>query len=171
MLEVVEPLIIVSARKHGVADDDILHAFNHPLRYEDLDDGFVMIIGPTQSAHLIEVGFIDTDHGPVYRARDNRTTKVLEVMTMPRSLQEILEHAEALERRFAEHDPTDVRDAAPLRAIRNAVTGRAASERRIADAIAAARKAGVSWSAIGGMLGTSGEAARKRYSGQPVKTA
>ncbi|HEY5855565.1 MAG TPA: hypothetical protein VIW24_16330 [Aldersonia sp.] len=60
-----EPLIIVSARKHGVADDDILHAFNHPLRYEDLDDGFVMIIGPTQSAHLIEVGFIDTDHGPV----------------------------------------------------------------------------------------------------------
>jgi hypothetical protein len=29
MLEVVEPLIIASARKHGVADDDILHAFNH----------------------------------------------------------------------------------------------------------------------------------------------
>jgi hypothetical protein len=65
MLEVREPLIIASARKHGTADDDILHAFNHPLRYEDLDDGLVMIIGPTRSAHLIEVGFIDTDHGPV----------------------------------------------------------------------------------------------------------
>lgn len=24
-----------------------------------------MIIGPTRSAHLIELGFIDTDHGPV----------------------------------------------------------------------------------------------------------
>jgi hypothetical protein len=46
MLEVVEPLIIASARKHGVADDDILHAFNHPIGYEDLDEGFVMIIGP-----------------------------------------------------------------------------------------------------------------------------
>jgi hypothetical protein len=65
MLEAVEPLIIGSARKHGIADDDILHAFNHPVRYEELDDGFVMIIGPTRSAHLIEVGFVDTDHGPV----------------------------------------------------------------------------------------------------------
>ncbi|MDQ3663034.1 MAG: hypothetical protein M3353_00015 [Actinomycetota bacterium] len=60
-----EPLIIASARKHGIADDDILHAFNHPVRYEDLDDGFVLIIGPTRSARLIELGFLDTDHGPV----------------------------------------------------------------------------------------------------------
>jgi hypothetical protein len=65
MLEVVEPLIIASARKHGLADDDILHAFNHPVCYEDLDDGFVMIVGPTRSAQLIELGLIDTDHGPV----------------------------------------------------------------------------------------------------------
>lgn len=42
------------------------------------------------------------------------------------------------------------------------VTERAANERRIAEMVEA-RKAGVSWSAIGGMLGTSGEAARKRY--------
>lgn len=65
MLEVVEPLIIASARKHGIADDDMLHAFNHPISYEDLDDGLVMIIGPTRSAHLIELGFVDTDDGPV----------------------------------------------------------------------------------------------------------
>jgi hypothetical protein len=51
--------------KHGVPDDDMLHAFNHPISYEDLDEGFVMITGPTRSAHLIELGFIDTDHGPV----------------------------------------------------------------------------------------------------------
>lgn len=60
-----EPLIIASARKHGLADDDILHAFSHPVSYEDLDDGLVMIIGSTRSAHVIELGFIDTDHGPV----------------------------------------------------------------------------------------------------------
>ncbi|MBA3250556.1 MAG: hypothetical protein H0T66_09700 [Geodermatophilaceae bacterium] len=65
MLEAVEPLIVASARKHGIADDDILHAFNHPVRYEVLDDGFVMIVGPTRSAQLIELGLIDTDHGPV----------------------------------------------------------------------------------------------------------
>ena len=84
-------------------------------------------------------------------------------MTMPRSLQEILEHADELERRFATHQPADVRDAEPLRALRDAVTERAVTERRIAEAITDARQAGVSWSAIGGMLGTSGEAARKRY--------
>lgn len=61
----VDPLIIASARKHGLADDDILHAYDHPIRYEEFDDGFVMIIGPTRSAQIVEVGFIDTDHGPV----------------------------------------------------------------------------------------------------------
>jgi len=49
----VEPLIIDSARKHGVADEDILHAFNHPMRYQDLDEGFVLVIGPTRSAQLV----------------------------------------------------------------------------------------------------------------------
>jgi DNA invertase Pin-like site-specific DNA recombinase len=73
-------------------------------------------------------------------------------MTMPRSLQEILDHAEELERRFETHEPADVRDAAPLRALRDAVTDRAATERRIAETVAAAREAGVSWSAIGGMV-------------------
>ena len=47
------------------ADEDVLHAFNHPVRYEALDDGFVMIIGPTRSAQLIELGVLDTDLGPV----------------------------------------------------------------------------------------------------------
>ena len=90
---------------------------------------------------------------------------------MPRSLQEILEHADELGRRFEEHEPSDVRDAAPLHAIREAVTERAATERRVAEAVAAAREAGVSWSAIGSMLGTSGEAARKRYAGQHIRSA
>ena len=90
---------------------------------------------------------------------------------MPRSLQEILEHADELGRRFEEHEPSDVRDAAPLHAIREAVTERAATERRVAEAVAAAREAGVSWSAIGSMLGTSGEDARKRYAGQHIRSA
>ncbi|MEX2289830.1 MAG: hypothetical protein WD794_05825 [Mycobacteriales bacterium] len=49
------PLIVDSARKHGIADDDILHAFHHPVSYEDLDEGFTMIIGPSRSAQLLEI--------------------------------------------------------------------------------------------------------------------
>lgn len=90
---------------------------------------------------------------------------------MPRSLQEILNHAEDLNRRFDENEPAHVRDAAPLRAIRDAVTNRATTELRLAETVIAAREAGVSWSAIGGMLGTSGEAARKRYSGHHAESA
>lgn len=58
-------MIIDNARKHGVIDEDVLHAFNNPISYEDLDDGFIMIIGPSRSAQLLEVGVVDTDHGPV----------------------------------------------------------------------------------------------------------
>lgn len=62
---------------------------------------------------------------------------------MPRSLQEVLDHAEELERRFAERDPSDARDAAPLHALRDAVTERASNELRIAEAVAEARQAGL----------------------------
>lgn len=82
---------------------------------------------------------------------------------MPRTLQEILDHADELTRQLHSPQPSGISNAAPLRAIGDAVTERAATERRIADTITTARKAGVSWSAIGAMLGTSGEAARKRY--------
>ncbi len=60
---------------------------------------------------------------------------------MPRSLQEILDHADELSARFTNTEP-DLRDAAPLRAIRDAVTERAAAERRLAEAVTAARTSG-----------------------------
>jgi hypothetical protein len=28
----VDPVILDSARKHGIADEDILHAYQHPIR-------------------------------------------------------------------------------------------------------------------------------------------
>lgn len=89
---------------------------------------------------------------------------------MPRTLQEILDHADELSAHFTDSEP-DLHDAAPLRAIREAVTERAVIERHLADAVTAARQAGASWAAIGGMLGTSGEAARKRYSSHQPKSA
>jgi hypothetical protein len=63
----VEPYIAESARKHGVPDEDILHAFNHPIYVtsDPNDDEVTMIVGPNRVAVLIEVGFVDSDQGPV----------------------------------------------------------------------------------------------------------
>ena len=86
---------------------------------------------------------------------------------MPRSAEEILSQADELARRFEDYEPApgDVRDAAALRYIATAFARLAASQRDLAAAVHAARAAGHSWSAIGAMLGTSGEAARQRYGG------
>jgi hypothetical protein len=86
-------------------------------------------------------------------------------MLMPRTVAEILEQADELAARFEAHEPdaTDVHDAAALRAVREAFQSRAEAERLLADAVSAARTEGHSWSAIGAMVGTSGEAARQRY--------
>lgn len=50
-----DPVILASARKHGIPDDDILHAYRNPIRVFDLDD-LTMLIGPDQSARLLEIG-------------------------------------------------------------------------------------------------------------------
>ena len=59
------PLIAASARKHGVRDHDMIHAFNHPILVEDLDEGLTMFIGADQADNLLEVGVIDSSDGPI----------------------------------------------------------------------------------------------------------
>jgi hypothetical protein len=61
----VEPIIADSARKHGVTDDDMLHAYRNPMRFFDLDDGLTMIIGVSEAATLLEVGVVQGDSAPV----------------------------------------------------------------------------------------------------------
>ena len=52
----VDPVILASARKHGIADDDMLHAYRHPIRVFDLDD-LTMLIGPdTEPLALLGIG-------------------------------------------------------------------------------------------------------------------
>jgi len=87
---------------------------------------------------------------------------------MPRTTQEILDQADQLAARFEQHDPTDdVKDAAALRAVREAFQTRAAAERESVDTVHSAREEGHAWAAIGAMVGTTGGAARQRY-GRPV---
>jgi hypothetical protein len=90
---------------------------------------------------------------------------------MPRTMKEIIDHADELARRFEEYepDPAQVRDAHALAKLRELVLARSAVERDLAAAVAAAREEGHSWGIIGAMLGTSGEAARQRY-GRSVGT-
>ena len=58
-------LIADSARRHGIADEDMLHAIRNAIATEDIDDGFTMFIGPARNASLVEVGVVDSDDGPV----------------------------------------------------------------------------------------------------------
>jgi hypothetical protein len=87
---------------------------------------------------------------------------------MPRSVKEIIEQAEELARRFEnfEPDPADRARSRSLAAVHRATLARAQAEATLAEAVAKARADGHPWSAIGAMLGTSGEAARQRYGGQ-----
>jgi hypothetical protein len=84
---------------------------------------------------------------------------------MPRTVQDILDHSEELERRFEDYLPRaeDERDPRAVTALRDAVLSRSDAERGIKTAVDEARGHGYSWAFIGSLLGTSGEAARQRY--------
>jgi len=68
------PVIAESARKHGVSDEDMLHAYANPMRVFDLDDGLTMVIGANHAAIVFEVGVVDGNMAPVIvhamKARD-----------------------------------------------------------------------------------------------------
>ena len=82
-----------------------------------------------------------------------------------RSVEDIISDAEALADRFEQWEPssTGAVDGAPIKAVHDAFQHAAAAQAELADAVVAARTAGFSWAYIGSVMGTSGEAARKRY--------
>ncbi len=89
-------------------------------------------------------------------------------MTMPRSVEEILQHADELAERFENYDPDPAQelDAGAVALLRAAVQERSQAERHLIEAIRTARESGMSWAAIGTFVGTSGEAVRQKYSGK-----
>jgi len=84
---------------------------------------------------------------------------------MPRTVQDILDHADELASRFEDYEPApeDERDPKVFAALRDAALSRSDAERSISLAVEQARASGYSWAFIGSVLGTSGEAARQRY--------
>lgn len=83
---------------------------------------------------------------------------------MPRSIQDILDHADDLAHQLEafEPSPDDEVDVAEY-SLRRAALARARSERQVAEAVVAARRAGLPWKRIGEQLGTSAQAAQQRY--------
>ena len=93
------------------------------------------------------------------------------VPALPRTAQEILDHADELAARFETHEPgDDIHEATELRLFREAFVARADAERALGEAVVRARHDGHSWASIGAMVGISGEAARQRY-GQSVNAS
>ena len=56
--------IEASARKHGVTDNDMLHALRHHWRaFETDDDAVTMFIDPSTNSEPLEVGVVTDDEG------------------------------------------------------------------------------------------------------------
>lgn len=49
------PAVLVTAHRHGIRDDDMLHAYRNPIRVFQFDD-LVMLIGADRTGRLLEVG-------------------------------------------------------------------------------------------------------------------
>ena len=130
-----------------------------------MDEGLTMVIGANQAAIVFEIGVADATEVPVIVHAMRAREKFLGVMTVPRSVQEILDHADELAARFEEYEPAegDERDPVVYAALRKAVVARSDAERAIKVAVEQARARGYSWAFIGKLIGTSGEAARQRY--------
>lgn len=52
-----------SARKHGIADEDIRHAAKNAMAIEDQDDDARLYLGPARNGTLLEVVTIKRDDG------------------------------------------------------------------------------------------------------------
>jgi hypothetical protein len=52
-----DPVIVASARKHGISDNDMLHAYRNPIRVFQVDD-LVMLIGGDETGRMLEVGVV-----------------------------------------------------------------------------------------------------------------
>jgi hypothetical protein len=52
------PLILGSAHRHGVPEEDVRHALSHPLDGFDVGEGMTMVVGPDRTGALIEIGVV-----------------------------------------------------------------------------------------------------------------
>lgn len=51
--------IEASAHRHGVFDEEMIHALSNPIKHYELDN-MIMIIGPDLAGNLLEIGVVDS---------------------------------------------------------------------------------------------------------------
>jgi len=57
--EIEQPIILESAHRHGVSEEDMLQALRFAIHHVRQDDDMVMFIGPDASgSELVEVGVV-----------------------------------------------------------------------------------------------------------------
>ena len=74
--------VLSGARKHGISDDDIRHAFENAVASITVADqpDFSMVLGPDQAGRLLEIGVVaDDDNDDVIHAMPARP-KYLELI-------------------------------------------------------------------------------------------
>ncbi|MEI6622812.1 MAG: hypothetical protein WCP28_12985 [Actinomycetes bacterium] len=81
---------------------------------------------------------------------------------MPKSVQDIIDSADELAKKFEAMQP-DADGSPALAAVHRGAVARSRSEAELAQAVDAARAEGRSWAQIAVFLGISGEAARPKY--------
>jgi hypothetical protein len=85
---------------------------------------------------------------------------------MRRNLEALIANADALAEQFESYEPKGEDFDAPLpplMAVKLAAFKRDAAEKELAAAVEAAREQKISWRRLGEAIGTTGEAARQRY--------
>ena len=61
-------VILASAHKHGIAPEDMLHAYRNAFQSSEVEDG-LLVIGPDRNGNLIEVGCaMSTEHLRIFHA-------------------------------------------------------------------------------------------------------
>jgi hypothetical protein len=131
---------------------EILHGtVLDPFQYDDRVPAFLHIV----LANPVQVPQLCPEH-----QREAVNAGIRQALDKLDGRAEVL--ADAFEA-LGEDTEVEAFDAEPLREIRAAVAARLKAEQAVLDAVAKACRAGLSWAAIGSYLGTSGEAARQRY--------
>ena len=70
--------IEASARKHGVSDEDMIHALRHHWRAFETDDPAVMmLIGPSIAGQPLEIGVVADEDGTAVIHAMNARSKFL----------------------------------------------------------------------------------------------
>lgn len=128
------PEILPSARKHGISDKDMMHAFRNAIAVFDLDEC------PKEVS---------------WKFMKKKTTKsgrrVLQ--DIENFLAEVEKWDDLSERKLSEEEMS----------ISSALMERSVWDRELCRAVAAARSAGSTWDRIGKLLGISPQAAHKKY--------